>query len=92
MSKAQDVLQGIATANGYVSLAITLGEEIIPLGKALVQEIRGIGQPVETISYALLLQQDTAELDAIEKLSTDDIDAINVELAKLGIAPIKKPS
>lgn len=88
MSTPNKVLQALAGTNQYVALAISLGETLIPLGKGLVTEIKQIATGGETVTYAVLLQMDAAELDAIEKLSVDDIAAINVELAKLKLPPV----
>lgn len=82
------VLNGLAEANEYVTLGIEIYGEIVPLAKGLVKEIKQIGTGTDTVSYAVLIQTDTAELDDVKKLSTDDLEAINAELAKLGKPPI----
>jgi len=81
MSTPNKVLTALANANGYVTLALQVGETLLPLAKAAIKEIRSIGAPQETVAYEVLLQVDGAELDAIDKLASDDITAINAELA-----------
>jgi hypothetical protein len=90
-NKGTQLLQTLADANGYVALALQVGETLVPIGKAMVKEIRSIGAAQETVTYEVLLQMDGAELDAIDKLATDDIAAINAELAKYGVPPIPLP-
>lgn len=90
-NKGTQLLQTLATANGYVALALQVGETLVPIGKAMVKEIRTIAGPQETVTFEVLLQVDGAELDAIDKLATDDIAAINAELAQYGVPPIELP-
>lgn len=86
----KNVLAALSSANQYVTLAIELGGEIVPLAKGLVKEIRSIGEKKET-TYQILLQTDGAELDAVHQLAEDDLAAINAELAKMGKDPIPRP-
>jgi hypothetical protein len=92
MSTPNKLLTTLANANGYVALAIQVGETLIPIGRGLVKEIRSIGAPQETVTYQVLLQMDGAELDDVNKLAVDDITAINAELATYGIPPIPLPT
>jgi hypothetical protein len=91
MSTAKSILTTLENTNGYVALAIEVAGELVPLGKALVTGIKQIAQGGKTVGYTVLLQMDAAELDAIDKLSTDDLTAINVELVKLGLPPVAVP-
>jgi hypothetical protein len=88
---ANTILSTLLNTNGYVALAIEVAGELVPIGKALVTGIKQIAQGGKTVTYQVLLQMDAAELDAIDKLSTDDLTAINVELVKLGLAPVPVP-
>lgn len=88
MSTPNKVLQALSGSAGYVTLAIELGTELIPLGKALVTGIKQISAGASTVTYQVLLQMDAAELDAIDQLSADDLTAINAELKKLGLPPV----
>jgi hypothetical protein len=92
MSTPNKVLTALANANGYVALALQVGETLIPLAKGAIKEIRSIGQGTETVSYEILLTTDAAELDAIDKLAIDDLTVINAELATHGIPPVPLPA
>jgi len=92
MATPNKVLTALANANGYVALALQVGETLIPLAKGAIKEIRSIGQGTETVTYEILLTTDAAELDAIDKLAIDDLTAINAELATHGIAPVPLPA
>lgn len=81
---ASTVLTALADANGYVSLALQLGEVLVPIGKALVSRIESIGQGAPTITFQLLVSQDQTELTNVDQMSTDDLNAINAELTRLG--------
>jgi hypothetical protein len=84
----KNVLGALGEANQYVTLAINIGGVLIPIVAGLVKEIKQITAGTETVSYQILLQTDAAELEAVDKLSQDDLAAINAELAKLGKPPI----
>lgn len=83
------ILSNLADTNGgYITLAIELAGELIPIGKAAVQEIKQIATGTETETYTVLLQVDGAELAKIAQLSETELAAINAELAKLGLPPV----
>lgn len=84
-STTSGLLSVLEGSNGIVTLAITVAGILIPLGKALIQKIEGIGTGSVTITFANLVIQDDAELDAITALSTADLAAINAELTRLGL-------
>lgn len=86
------VLTALADANGYVSLALQLGEVLVPIGKALVSKIKSIGQGNETITFQLLISEDEAELASVDQMSTDDLAAINAELTRLGKPALPFPA
>lgn len=91
MSTAKNVLSTLAGVENGVTLAIALGGQLVPLATGLVREIRQVATGAKTITYAVLIQTDAAELDAIDKLSTDDLTAINGELTRLGLEPVPVP-
>lgn len=88
---AGNLLSILAGANGYVTLAIEAAGVIVPLAKGFIQKIEGIGAGSVTITFTELIAADTAELDAITKLSTDELTAVNAELARLGLPPLPAP-
>ena len=85
---SKNVLAALGESDQYITLGLELAGEIVPLGKALVREIKTIATGTETTTYQLLLEADSKELDAIAALSLADLAAINGELAKLGKPPI----
>lgn len=90
-ASAQTILSTLAGVSGYVGVAIQLGGVLIPVGKALVSKIKSISSGNETITYELLMQQDQAELQDVDKLSMDDLTAINAELTRMGLPALTKP-
>lgn len=82
------LLQNLSQVGGYVGLAVQLGEVLVPIGKALVTDIKKIGAGTASETYQILLTTDAAELDAVDQMSTDDLTAINAELVRLGAAPL----
>lgn len=82
MPSAKDVLDALKNVNGEVAVAVTIGAQLIPLGKWVVQEFKLIGAGGITISYPVLVQRDTAELADIKQEMLDELAAINAELAK----------
>jgi hypothetical protein len=85
ISGAPGVLTVLQSAGGYVSLAISVAGITIPLVKALISKIEGIGTGSVTITFTDLVAADQAELDAILASSNTDIAAINAELARMGL-------
>ena len=88
------VLATISTleeTNKLVVLGLEIAGVIVPIVKAAIRGIHQIATGSETVSYAVLVQVDSAELDAIDKLSIDDLTAINLELVKAGAKPLPLP-
>jgi hypothetical protein len=85
----KNILAALGEANSYVTLATNIGGVLIPIAVGLVKEIKQISTGHETVSYQVLIQTDSAELEAVDKLSKDDLAAINAELAKLGKPPVQ---
>jgi len=89
--EASTVLNILAASNEYVTLGIQVAGVLIPLGKALVQKIESIGQGAVTITFSDLIAADTAELDAIQQLSEDELTAVNAELKRIGLPELPPP-
>lgn len=90
-STASTVLSILAASNEYVTLGIQVAGVLIPLGKALVGKIKEIGTGSVTITFTDLIAADTAELDAIQKLSEDELAAVNAELTRIGLPVLPAP-
>jgi hypothetical protein len=90
-SGAATLLNILAASNGYVTLGIQVAGVLVPLGKALIGKIKSIGAGAVTITFTDLVAADTAELDAISKLSTDELAVINTELAAMGLPTLPEP-
>src|SRR5271155_1757741 len=83
VTTAKTALTALAGVSGEVTLALNVAGVLVPLVKGAISEIRQIAAGGQTLSYAVLIQTDDAELDAINALSNDDLTAINAELARL---------
>lgn len=88
MPTGKQVLSALQDANGYVALAVTIGEQVVPVGKWLVSEFKALSTGGETVSYPVLVQNDLTELNLVEQMAADDLNAVNAELAKLGKPPL----
>jgi hypothetical protein len=84
----KSVLDQLSQIGGYVGLAIQVGEVLVPIGKAVVTKIKSALTSVDSEDYQLLVAGDQAELLAVDKLSNDDLTAINAELVRLGKPPL----
>lgn len=80
---ASTVLTVLQGAGGYITLGLQLAGVFVPIVKGLIAKIEGIGTGNVTIAFTDLVAADTAELDAITNLSTDDLTSINAELSRL---------
>jgi hypothetical protein len=83
-STAATILTILQESNGYVSLGIQLAGVFVPLAKALIQKIEGIGTGNVTITFSDLVVVDQAELEKIAQTAGADLDAINAELVRMG--------
>jgi hypothetical protein len=81
----------LSASNEYVTLGVTVAGVAIPLIKALISKIEGIGTGNVTITFSDLVAGDLAELDAIQQLSTDDLTAVNAELTRMGFPTLPAP-
>jgi hypothetical protein len=91
-TSVSSVLASLLGSGGYISLGLEAAGVVVPLIKGLISEIRSIVGPGGTVSYQVLITTDQAELLAIDKLSTDDLTAINLELVRLGKPPVVIPA
>jgi hypothetical protein len=78
-------------SNGYISLGLQLAGVFVPLAKALIQKIEGIGTGNPTITFSDLVAADQAEIAAIVATADADLAAINAELVRLGLPPLPNP-
>jgi len=88
---AESILSILAGANGYVTLALTAAGVVIPLAKAAIQKIEGLGTANVTITFTDLVAADQAELLAIVQEAEADLTAVNAELARQGLPTIAAP-
>jgi hypothetical protein len=88
----KDILNTLKDANGYIALGATLAGQIVPIGKWVVNEFKALTAKGETVTFVVLVQHDTAELEAIGAMATDDLAAVNAELVKLGKPPLVIPT
>jgi len=89
---ASTILSALAQANGYVSVALQLGQVLLPIGIAAVKKIKDAATGVETITYQLLVTEDEAALQAVDASSTSDLAQINAELVRQGASPLPVPA
>jgi hypothetical protein len=90
-STAASILTILQESNGYVSLGIQLAGVFVPLAKALIQKIEGIGTGNPTITFSDLVAADQAEIAAIVQTANADLAAVNAELVRLGVPPLPNP-
>jgi hypothetical protein len=90
-SPLSKLLAVLFASNEYVTLGVTVAGVAIPLIKGLIAKIEGIGTGNVTIAFSDLVAADLAELDAIQALSTDDLTAVNAELARMGFPTLPAP-
>lgn len=93
MSTPNKILSVLASADGVISLGLEVAGVVIPLVKGAIKEIRTLGTSTQNVTYQVVLQVDSSELDAVDKLAVDDLTAINAELTARGIpaVPIAPP-
>ena len=91
MSTTGGVLQSLQGVNGVITLALNLGGVLVPLVEGLILEIKQIATGGETVTYQVLIQMDGEALAKVVQLSTDDLAAVNTELARLGLPQLTVP-
>jgi hypothetical protein len=90
-STAASILTILQESNGYISLGIQLAGVFVPLAKALIQKIEGIGAGNVTITFTDLVAADQAEIAAIVSTANADLSAVNAELVRMGLPPLPNP-
>jgi hypothetical protein len=90
-STAASILTILQESNGYVSLGIQLAGVFVPLAKALIQKIEGIGSGNVTITFTDLVAADQTEIAAIVTTANADLAAVNAELVRMGLPPLPNP-
>jgi hypothetical protein len=85
----KNLLSTLADANNLITLGVKLGGTLIPLATGVVKKIEQIGAGTATVTYQVLIQTDSAELDGVIQVADEDLAAINAELAKLGLPAVQ---
>ncbi len=83
--KLSTALTALQQAGGYIGLAAQLAGIGIPLVKGLITKIEGIGTGNVTITFTEMVAADEAELQAVIDLADGDVQAVNAELARMGL-------
>jgi hypothetical protein len=90
-SNVNTAISILASANGWITLGLTVGNLVVPLITGLITRIQQIGQGGEVVGYEIVIKADLAELDAVDKLAGDDLAAINAEFTRLGLPTVPVP-
>ena len=90
-STLSNVLTILSGAGGYVTLGIQVAGVVIPLVKALISKIEGIGGPAVVITFSDVLAADEALIQSIIDSSNADLAAVNAELARIGLPTLPEP-
>lgn len=90
--KISTVLSTLAETNAYVQLGLEVAGIVVPIGKALIQEIKQITTKQDTVAYQVLVQMDETDLQAVVSLDIAEIVAINAELTRLGKPTLPVPA
>lgn len=88
---ALGVIGALAGVEKGITLAIEVGGQLVPLVKGAIAGIKQIGAGTDTVSYEILISTDQSELNKVIAVSTDDLNAINAELARMGKPPLEIP-
>jgi hypothetical protein len=90
--QANSVLTALGEVNGYVQLAITIANVVIPIGKVLVADFKAwLSGSTQTLTLVQIEAEGEAEGANVVKLSDDDLAAINAELVRQGATPLVIP-
>lgn len=90
--KISTVLSTLAETNAYVQLGLEVAGIVVPIGRALIQEIKQITTKQNTVAYQVLVQMDETDLQAVVTLDIAEIVAINAELTRLGKTTLPVPA
>jgi hypothetical protein len=88
---ASSALSGLATANGYVTLGLTVAGVAIPLVKGLITDIKQVSSSGGSVTYQVVLQADEASIANSVSVSVADLMAINAELTRLNTPTLQIP-
>lgn len=90
-SPTSALLNVLTSLNGRVQLGVTIANVVVPLIAGVIKDIK-TGISGQTVEYTVVIQTERAVLDSIIASGASDLAAINVELVRLGIAPLAVPS
>lgn len=88
-STAENILNGVKAVSGVLSIAIPAAGAVVPLITGIVALIRKRKNSQGDVEYTVVLKLGQDELDKVIQVSTDDLSAINAQLAVLGKPPIQ---
>ena len=86
-STATKILDALSASSGLISIAVPIAGTLIPIVVQVVKMIRGSGA-AQTVEYSFVVAQNQAMLDAIITAGGADLDLVNAELKRLGVAPL----
>ena len=86
------ILAALENVGGYVTLAVTVGEELVPLVKVAVAGIKSLFTTQPAVDYSVLVGDDFALLQGIETESATDIAADNADLTAAGAPTVPVPA
>jgi len=86
------VLAALEKVGGYVTLAVTVGEAIIPLVKVAVADIKSLFTRGQTVDYSVLVGEDFALLQGVETQAAADIATDDAALAADNQPPVLAPA
>lgn len=84
IDNGKSILETLASVGGEVGALIEIGGKLIPIGIAVIKKIKTNIAGVETESFQLLVASDQAILLDVDRMSNEDLDAINAEFKRLG--------
>lgn len=86
------VLAALDSVGGYVTLAVNVGEALVPLVKIAVADIKSLFAATPTVDYSVLVGEDFALLQGVETQSAADIAADDAQLAADNAPQVPTPA
>ena len=86
------ILAALDNVGGYVTLAVTVGEELVPLVKIAVAGIKSLFASSPAVDYSVLVGDDFALLQGVETQAATDIAADNAALSAAGAPQVQTPA
>jgi hypothetical protein len=87
-----NILATLASGSQALDLVITLGGELIPIGKWLFSEFKATKNAITgTMTYTAVVTADQAELATMLGEEHVNLGAINAELVRIGKPPLAVP-